>query len=282
MRWKQSRRSTNVIDNRGRRVGRGAALGCGPVLLIGLLALLFGADPTQIFQLLGDAQQSTQSGPSTAGPIQDEASDFVRAVLGDMEDTWRSVGPQAGIRYQDPELVLFDGYVQSACGTTSSATGPFYCPLDQRIYLDLSFFRELQRFGASGDFAIAYVIAHEFGHHIQNLEGTLGEVQSVQQRADQRTANDLSVRTELQADCYAGIWANHAETQRDLLESGDVQEGLDAAAAVGDDRMQQMAGQRVQVEAFTHGSSQQRVQAFQAGFRSGNPGSCDTFSDLRR
>lgn len=283
MRWQQSRRSDNVIDTRGRRVGRGAALGCGPLLLIGLVAILFGVDPTQILQLLGDTQQPTvQQEPSTAGTIQDEAGDFVRAVLGDMEDTWRSVAPRSGIQYHDPELVLFDGYVQSACGTTSSATGPFYCPLDQRIYLDLSFFRELQRFGASGDFAAAYVIAHEFGHHIQNLSGTLSEVQSAQQRTDQRTANELSVRTELQADCYAGIWAYHAETQRDLLEQGDVQEGIDAAAAVGDDRMQQMAGQRTMPDAFTHGSSAQRVQAFQAGFQSGNPPSCDTFADLRR
>ena len=283
MRWQRSRRSDNVIDARGRSTGRRAALGCGPIVVIGLLALLFGADPQQLLRLLGDTQQ--QAAPVEQTPSDqtqnDEASDFVRAVLGDMEDTWRSVAPRAGISYRDPQLVLYDGVVQSACGTNSAATGPFYCPLDQRIYLDLSFFRELQRFGASGDFAIAYVIAHEFGHHIQNIEGTLQEVQNAQQRTDQRTANDLSVRTELQADCYAGVWAHHAETQRDLLEAGDVEEGMDAAAAVGDDRMQRMAGQRVVPEAFTHGSSSQRTQAFRAGLQSGIPSTCDTFSDLR-
>lgn len=278
MRWQESRRSDNVVDARGRRVGRGAALGCGPLLLIGLLALLFGADPGQIMQLFGEAQQSAPSQQSSAGPVNDEASDFVRAILGDMEDTWRSVTPQAGIRYQDPQLYLYEGMVQSACGMNSAATGPFYCPNDQTIYLDLSFFRELQRFGASGDFAVAYVIAHEFGHHIQNIEGTLGAVSNAQRRTDQRTANDLSVRTELQADCFGGVWGYHA---RDMLEAGDVEEGIAAAAAVGDDRMQQMAGQRVTPDAFTHGSSRQRTQAFQAGFQSGNPATCDTFADFR-
>ncbi len=278
MRWQESRRSDNVIDGRGRRAGRGAALGCGPLLLIGLLALLFGADPTEILQLFGDAQQSDTAQQSTAGPANDEAGDFVAAVMGDLEDTWRSIGPQAGVRYRDPQLYLYDGAVQSACGLNSSATGPFYCPGDQIIYLDLSFFRELQRFGASGDFAIAYVIAHEFGHHIQNLEGTLDAVSQAQSRTNQRDANDLSVRTELQADCYGGVWGYHA---RGMLERGDIEEGLAAAAAVGDDRMQQMAGQRVTPDGFTHGSSRQRTQAFQTGFQSGNPASCDTFSDLR-
>lgn len=277
MRWQQSRRSDNVVDARGRRTGRRAALGCGPLLLIGILAIVFGADPSQILQLLGDSQQSapqTQQAP----PQDDQANDFLRAVLGDMEDTWRNVAPRAGIRYQDPQLVRYSGMVQSACGMNSAATGPFYCPGDQNIYLDLTFFNELERFGASGDFAIAYVIAHEFGHHVQNLEGTLSAVQQAQNRSNQRTSNDLSVRTELQADCYAGVWGYHA---RDMLEAGDVEEGLDAAAAVGDDRMQQMAGQRVVPESFTHGSSRQRMQAFQAGFQSGDPRSCDTFSDLR-
>ncbi len=278
MRWQQSRRSGNVIDGRGRRVGRGAAIGCGPLLLIGLLALLFGADPSQILQLFSDAQQSAPSQPSTAGPIADESGDFVSAILGDLEDTWRTVGRQAGVSYRDPELFLYDGMVRSACGMNSAATGPFYCPGDHRIYLDLSFFRELQRFGASGDFAVAYVIAHEFGHHIQNLEGTLDAVAQAQGRTNERAANDLSVRTELQADCYGGVWAYHAQ---DILESGDVEEGMAAAAAVGDDRMQQMAGQRVSPDGFTHGSSRQRTDAFRAGLQSGTPASCDTFGDLR-
>lgn len=277
MRWRQSRRSDNVIDARGRSTGRKAALGCGPLLLIGILAILFGADPMQILQLVGGSQQSTPQVEQTHTP-NDEASDFMRAILGSMEDTWRNVAQNSGIRYQDPELIMYTGTVQSACGLNSAATGPFYCPNDHRIYLDLSFFRELERFGASGDFAAAYVIAHEFGHHIQNLEGTLSAVQQAQRRSNERTSNDLSVRTELQADCYAGVWGYHS---RNLLEAGDVQEGMDAAAAVGDDRMQQMAGQRVVPEAFTHGSANQRMQAFQAGFQNGNPRSCDTFSDLR-
>ena len=235
----------------------------------------------QILQLFEGAQQAAPVEQPAGGQPQDEAGDFVSAVLGDLEDTWRSVAPRSGISYHDPQLVLYDGVVQSACGTNSAATGPFYCPLDQRIYLDLSFFRELQRFGASGDFAVAYVIAHEFGHHIQIVEGTLDAVQQAQQRVDRGTANQLSVRTELQADCYAGVWAYHAEAQRDLLEQGDLDEGLQAAAAVGDDRMQQMAGQRVMPDAFTHGSSAQRTQAFRAGLEGGNPASCDTFADLR-
>ncbi|MDX1439439.1 MAG: neutral zinc metallopeptidase [Rubricoccaceae bacterium] len=277
MRWQQSRRSDNVVDARGRRAGRRAALGCGPLLILGLLAIVFGADPMQILQLVGESQQGAPQ-VEQAPAANDEASDFIRAVLGDMEDTWRTTAPRAGINYRDPELVLYSGMVQSACGMNSAATGPFYCPSDQRIYLDLTFFRELERYGASGDFAIAYVIAHEFGHHIQNLSGTLGEVQRLQNRSDQRTANELSVRTELQADCYGGVWGYHA---RDMLERGDVEEGIDAAAAVGDDRMQQMAGRRVTPDAFTHGSSRQRTQAFQAGFQSGNPRSCDTFADMR-
>jgi predicted metalloprotease len=281
MRWQRSRRSDNVIDARGRGMGRGVAIGCGPALLIGLVALLFGADPMQILQLLGGAEQSAPAVEQTPGQPQDEAGDFVSAVLGDLEVTWQEVAPRAGIDYRDPELVLYDGMVQSACGISGAATGPFYCPLDQRIYLDFSFFRELERFGASGDFAAAYVIAHEFGHHVQNLAGTLQDVQDAQQRVDQGTANELSVRTELQADCYAGVWAYHADTQRDLLEQGDVEEGLQAAAAVGDDHLQQMSGQAVSPESFTHGTSTQRTSAFRAGLQSGDPTACDTFADLR-
>ncbi|HYE97044.1 MAG TPA: neutral zinc metallopeptidase [Rubricoccaceae bacterium] len=278
MRLGQSRRSGNIVDLRGRRGGAGVGLGLGTVVLL-LVGALLGVDPNDLAQVAEGPAPPTE--PAPTGTPQDEGGDFVAALLGSMEDTWRTTAPQANIRYEDPQLVLYDGIVQSACGTNTAATGPFYCPTDARIYLDLSFFRELERFGASGDFAVAYVIAHEFGHHIQNLEGTLGEVNRVQQQTDQRTANDLSVRTELQADCYAGVWG-YSAAQRNLLEPGDVEEGLQAAASVGDDHLQQMAGQAVTPEAFTHGSSAQRERAFRTGFERGDPAACDTFRDLRR
>lgn len=280
--WRGRRGSSNVIDMRG-KAGKGIALGCGPILLI-LLGLVFGVDPLQLLQLVGDGGGSTTTvGPQTSGevPPTDEAGEFVSVILADTEETWNAVFQRAGAQYREPELVLFSGTVQSACGITGSATGPFYCPNDQRVYLDLSFFRQLQQLGASGDFAVAYVIAHEIGHHVQNLEGTLGRVRDAQRRVGQAQANELSVRTELQADCYAGIWAYYAETERDLLEAGDVQEGIDAAAAVGDDYLQQRAGRAAAPESFTHGTSQQRVDAFQTGFRSGDLSTCDTFADLR-
>jgi predicted metalloprotease len=280
VKWRGRRRSSNVIDIRGNK-GK-AALGGGSIIVL-LLALLFGVDPGQLLALLGaGGTASVETQTSGEVPPQDEAGEFVSAILADTEDTWNRVFQEAGTTYQEPELVLYSGTVQSACGISGAATGPFYCPNDQRVYLDLSFFRQLQQLGASGDFAVAYVIAHEIGHHVQNLEGTLSAVRQQQQRLPQAQANDLSVRTELQADCYAGIWAHKAETERDLLHAGDVQEGIDAAAAVGDDYLQQRSGRAAVPESFTHGTSAQRVEAFQTGFQSGSVGACDTFADLRR
>lgn len=273
-------RSKNVVDRRGS--GRGAVrggLGLGTVLLVLLLGYCTGIDPQA---LLGGAEavQSTRETTSSAG-IDDEGRAFVETTLGYTEAVWNDLFQQSGSQYPEPKLVMFSGITRSACGTAQSATGPFYCPLDQAVYIDLDFYRQLQRFGASGDFALAYVIAHEVGHHIQNVEGTLQAVQNAQQRLPQRDANALSVRTELQADCYAGVWAYYAQNDLSVLESGDLEEAIGAAAAVGDDNLQQMSGRAASRESFTHGSSQERVQAFQAGARSGDPGSCDTFSDLR-
>ena len=277
MRWQQSRRSGNVIDARGR--GRGAAgLGLGTVAVL-LLGALFGVDLSGIAPGLGGGEPVPQATDPNAPA--DEARLFTEAVLGDTEDTWNQIYAQQGQDYPEPALVMFSGGTQSGCGPAQSAMGPFYCPADQRLYVDPTFFNELARLGGTGDLAAAYVIAHEVGHHVQNIEGTLQQVNQYQGRLGQAEANALQVRVELQADCYAGVWANHAQTQRNLLESGDLEEALSAASAVGDDHLQRMAGRRVQREAFTHGSSEQRAQAFQTGFQNGTREACDTFADLR-
>lgn len=279
MRWKSGRRSSNVEDRRGRRasVGRGVKIGGGTAIIALLLSLLLGQDPTGILQQMTEGNQTAQM-PTQARAGEDEAADFVSVILADTEDTWNSIFASSGSRYITPTLVLYSDAVQSACGYNTAATGPFYCPGDQKVYLDLGFLSELQRFGAHGDFAVAYVIAHEIGHHIQNIVGTERQVRQMQQRVSRSQANQLSVAMELQADCYAGVWAHHAHKQRNILESGDVEEGLNAAAAVGDDRMQRMAGRPVQPEAFTHGSSQQRAQWFRTGLQTGDTDACDTFS----
>jgi uncharacterized protein len=222
-------------------------------------------------------QESAQ--PYQESPQEAKLREMTAVVLADTEETWRALLPQYGVAYQEPTLVLFNGAVQSACGTAESAMGPFYCPLDQKVYIDMSFYDDLsQRFGAPGDFAQAYVIAHEVGHHVQNLVGTAEKVQAAQQRMPRAQANELSVRMELQADCYAGVWAHHAARSRQLLESGDVEEGLRAASAIGDDRIQRETQGRVVPDAFTHGSSEQRVRWFRRGLESGKPEDCDTFS----
>ncbi|GAB5535169.1 MAG: hypothetical protein Rubg2KO_14180 [Rubricoccaceae bacterium] len=274
-------RSDNVIDRRGRgrRGAVGGGIGLGTLLLLLLVGSCLGID---VRGLLGAAEttQPSQDVTSSAG-VNDEGRAFVEATLGYTEAVWNDLFQRSGSQYPEPKLVLFSGITRSACGTAQAATGPFYCPLDQAVYIDLDFYRQLQRFGASGDFALAYVIAHEVGHHVQNVEGTLSAVQSAQQRLRQRDANALSVRTELQADCYAGVWAYYAQNELRVLETGDLEEALGAAAAVGDDNLQQMSGRATSVESFTHGSSQQRVDAFREGLRAGDPGACDTFSDLR-
>lgn len=290
MRWKRARRSDNVVDARsgggGRRFAGGKGLSLGGIAAVVVIGLLMGQDPLQILgQLAGQATQSSSLGQSqnSAPPTNDEQSEFVRAILGDTEDTWRAIFQSANRQYRDPTLVLFRGGVDSACGFANSAVGPFYCPGDQRVYLDLAFFRELeQRFAAAGDFAQAYVIAHEVGHHVQTLLGVSAKVNSARQRGERVEGdNGLLVRQELQADCLAGVWAHHAQRRLDWLESGDLEEALNAANAIGDDRLQKQARGQVVPDSFTHGTSAQRVRWFRAGFEQGDVGRCDTFQTAR-
>lgn len=288
MRWKRGRRSDNVVDARGSssRVGGGKGLTLGGVAIVVVIGLLSGQDPMQILgQLAGQAMQGgSVSAPQSSAPASnDEQSEFVRAVLGDTEDTWREIFQGANRQYRDPTLVLFRGGVNSACGFANSAVGPFYCPGDQRVYIDLAFFRELeQRFGAAGDFAQAYVIAHEVGHHVQTLLGVSAKVNAARQRGDRvEGATGLLVRQELQADCLAGVWAYYGQRRNDWLEPGDIEEALNAANAIGDDRLQKQARGQVVPDSFTHGTSEQRVRWFKTGFAQGNVGSCDTFKAAR-
>jgi hypothetical protein len=277
MRWMGGRQSDNVEDRRGIGGPLVVSGGIGTVVVV-LLALFFGFDPSVILQ--GDAPTAppaTQQAPSPSSRGQDELRAFVATVLADTEDTWRALFTRMGREYRDPKLVLFSSAVQSACGMAGSATGPFYCPQDQKVYLDLDFFRALRdRFHAPGDFAQAYVIAHEVGHHVQNLLGISDRVMAERRRGGAQ-ANAASVRLELQADCLAGVWGHHAERARHILEVGDVEEALGAAAAIGDDRLQRQTQGRVAPETFTHGSSKQRVHWFTRGIESGDLRQCDTF-----
>jgi predicted metalloprotease len=279
------RRSDNVEDRRGFRVSPIglAGGGLGTILLV-VAALFLGVDPSVILDTGGqDVAPPAQRAPVTSSPAEDRLVDFVRVVLADTEDTWHGIFQQAGGSYQEPRLVLFSGAVQSACGMGQSAMGPFYCPGDQKVYLDLSFFREMQeRLGAPGDFAQAYVIAHEIGHHVQNLLGVSEKVEARRRQVGEREANRLSVRLELQADCYAGIWGHHADRTRQLLEQGDIEEGLNAAQAIGDDRLQKRAQGYVVPDSFTHGSSAQRMEWFRRGLQSGDPRQCNTFATATR
>ncbi|MBC3421148.1 neutral zinc metallopeptidase [Pseudomonas sp. RW3S2] len=290
MDWRKGRRSDNVVDARGEgggggmRFGGGKGLGLGAVLLIVGIGWLTGQDPLQILGQLAGQMEQQQAAPSGAGgkapPANDQQAEFVTSILGDTEDTWKALFAQAGKQYRDPKLVLFSGQVSSACGFASSAVGPFYCPADQRVYLDMSFFREMEtRFAAAGDFAQAYVIAHEIGHHVQTLLGVSAKVDAAR-RSGQRLEGDngLLVRQELQADCLAGVWAYQAQKRLNWLEPGDVEEALNAANAIGDDRLQQQGQGRVVPDSFTHGTSAQRVRWFKAGFASGDLNRCDTFS----
>jgi len=261
-------------------------IGGAGLLLILVISLLTGRNPLELLQQVGPMPDSAQVGPGgPAAPSaggEDEASDFVRAVLGDIEDSWGRIFAASNRRYDPPGLVLFSDAVESACGFGSAAVGPFYCPGDSKVYLDLSFFEELsRRFGAPGDFAAAYVIAHEVGHHVQGLLGIEGQVTRLRQRVGEAEGNALSVRLELQADCFAGVWGHHA-ARKDLLEQGDVEEGLQAAAAIGDDRMQRRSQGYVTPDSFTHGSSAQRVEWFRRGLQSGEVQSCDTFQGSLR
>lgn len=279
MKWKRGPRSQNLEDRRGqggRRlpVGRGG-LGLGGLLIVLALAYLTGQNP---LALLGAVEQGPADDVASDAPVQESAAeaeraDFLSFVLDDAQATWTRLLPG----YRDAKLVLFRGAVRSGCGDASAAMGPFYCPADERVYLDLGFFDELsRRFGAPGDFAQAYVLAHEIGHHVQRLTGTEGRVREAQGESPER-ANALSVRLELQADCYAGVWA-HATARRELLEAGDPEEALGAASAVGDDRIQEMSGGGIRPESFTHGSAAQRMEWFQRGFETGDPNACDTLA----
>lgn len=276
MRWQGRRQSDNVEDRRGIRPG--LVVGGGLTTLVVLaIALLTGIDPRELLQSAPSAD-TAQPGPGGAPPADDPEAQFVSVILADTEDTWRQALPPMGRDYQEPKLALFSDAVDSACGMASAAVGPFYCSRDATVYLDMTFFRELeQRFGAPGDFARAYVIAHEVGHHVQNLLGISDRVQDLQAQGSREQANDVSVRLELQADCFAGVWGNHAREERDFLESGDVEEALLAATAIGDDRLQKQSQGYVVPESFTHGSSAQRVAWFRRGLESGDPESCDTF-----
>ena len=284
MRWRDLRRSSNVRDVRrsGGRGGMPLPLGRGRlggglgVVVVLVLVLVFGG-PDALMQLLGggtDGPTRVERGAPLAG---DDDSQFVAAVLGSTEDVWTALFAETGQRYAAPELTLFDGAVQSACGYASSASGPFYCPGDRRVYLDTSFFRELAALGGAGDFAAAYVIGHEVGHHVQTLLATTERVRAQQARGSETAANRLQVSMELQADCFAGVWAHRANARDAVLEPGDVEEGLAAAAAIGDDRLQRNAGRRVTPDSFTHGSSAERQRWLGVGIESGDPAACDTF-----
>jgi predicted metalloprotease len=282
MKWQTGRRSTNVEDRRGSGgmgVGGIGGLGIGGILLVVVISLLFGKNPLQVLgQVAEVAPPSQTQGPNPQA--NDEASQFVSTILGSTEDVWGQVFQQSGSQYPSPTLVLFSGVVGSACGRASAAVGPFYCPGDQKVYLDTSFFNDMRsKLGGGGDFAEAYVIAHEVGHHVQTLTGTAAKVDQLRARgAPMEGGNGLSVRMELQADCYAGVWANQAQAKNQWLETGDVEEALNTATAIGDDRLQQQQQGMVVPDSFTHGSSAQRVRWFRAGFESGNPSNCDTFA----
>lgn len=251
------------------------------MLVVAIVITLLGGDPTILLDAAAPPVRQSPSGApyEATSPEEDQLAEFVSVVLADTEDTWNSIFPQEfGGSYQEPQLVLFSGVVQSACGTAQAAVGPFYCPADQQVYIDLDFYRSLKnQLGAPGDFAQAYVIAHEVGHHVQNLIGVSEQVRAAQRRMGKAQANQLSVAQELQADCFAGVWANRAD-QRDLLESGDIEEALNAASQIGDDTLQRNQRGYVNPDSFTHGSSAQRVEWFRRGLQSGDVDQCDTFS----
>lgn len=286
MRWEGQRESSNIEDRRSMspaRVGSVGGLGIGGIVLVLAVSYFTGTNPLTLINMLSGVQSMTESSvpsePATTGAPSDQLGKFASVVLADTETTWKQLlGPD----YEEPRLVLFTGGVRSACGTTSSAVGPFYCPGDHKVYLDLTFFNEMaQRLGAPGDFAQAYVIAHEVGHHVQNLTGVAEKITRLQRQVSEKEANALSVRMELQADCFAGVWGHHANRTRNLIEPGDFEEGLKAAAAIGDDRLQKMGQGYVQPESWTHGSSDQRMTWLRRGLESGDPNVCNTFEGPR-
>ncbi|MEO5865171.1 MAG: neutral zinc metallopeptidase [Nitrospiraceae bacterium] len=286
MRWEGQRESGNVEDRRGMgpaRIGGVGRLGIGGIVLVLAVSYFTGINPVTLLNMLNGVQgmpeSSVPSEPAPIGSPDDKLGKFAAVVLADTETTWKQL---LGPLYEDPRLVLFTGAVQSACGATSSAVGPFYCPSDHKVYLDLSFFNEMShRLGAPGDFAQAYVIAHEVGHHVQNLMGIAEKVTRLQRQTSEREGNALSVQMELQADCFAGVWGHHAKRERSLIEPGDFEEGLRAASAIGDDQLQKMSRGAVRPESWTHGSSEQRMTWLRKGLETGDPKACDTFASNR-
>jgi uncharacterized protein len=279
MRWQGSRRSDNVEDYRGSRFGgTGMKLGVGGTLVVLVASYFLGVDPRALLGVVNSVDTGGPAPTAKTGVPEDEAGQFISAVLGETEDTWTEIFRQNGMEYVPPKLVLFSDQVRSACGSASAAVGPFYCPGDHRVYLDLNFYNELRtRFQAPGDFAEAYVLAHEVGHHVQTLLGTEEQVRNAQNRASEDERNALQVKMELQADCYAGVWAKNADSTRHILEQGDVEEALQAASAVGDDTIQKRTQGYVVPDSFTHGSSAQRMQWFKRGLDTGSVPACDTF-----
>ena len=289
MRLDDQRESDNLEDRRGGGGGGGFGLpigrgsfGIGTILIALIGGYVLGVNPLTLLGLVDQVQHSVpqqQSAPAHRPPADDEMARFVSKVLASTEDTWREIFRASGKQYQDPKLVLFSGATPTACGTGQSAMGPFYCPGDHKVYIDLSFYRDLKtRFKAPGEFAQAYVIAHEVGHHVQNLLGISSKVEAQRRRVGEADANALSVRLELQADCFAGVWGRHADSMKKILQPGELEQALTAAAAIGDDRLQQQSRGRIVPESFTHGSSAQRVRWFRAGFDSGDVNQCNTFA----
>ncbi|MET0531453.1 MAG: neutral zinc metallopeptidase [Microvirga sp.] len=286
MRWEDFRTSSNVEDRRGMGMGGAGGLGIGAMVVLGLIGWALGIDPRILIggaEMIAGGGSGYQQQQGQQGTPQDEAGRFAAAILGNTEDVWKQVLPQQVNRqYQEPKLVLFSGATRSGCGGAQSAMGPFYCPLDQTVYIDLSFFQEMQqRFRAGGDFAYAYVLAHEVGHHVENQLGILPRVQQRQQEVGETERNQLSVRVELMADCLAGVWANHSNQRWKSLERGDIEQAIRAAEAIGDDRLQKQGQGRVVPDSFTHGSSEQRVRWLTTGLQSGQIQACDTFRASR-
>jgi hypothetical protein len=287
MRWEGNRESSNVEDRRGGGGGGGGfglggrSIGIGTIVIALVGGALFGINPLTLLGILsgGGSPQVQQQGPAQAPPATDQMAKFVSTVLADTEDVWKQQFQQGGATYREPKLVLFRGAVGTACGTGQSAMGPFYCPADQKVYIDLDFYETLKsRMGAPGDFAQAYVIAHEVGHHVQHLLGIHERAAQLQARASKAEANQISVRVELKADCFAGVWAHHAQNSRQILEQGDIEEAMNAAQKIGDDALQSSAGRAVVPDSFTHGSSEQRQRWFSTGLKTGSVKACDTFS----
>ncbi len=282
MQWKGRRESSNVEDRRsGGGAKRGAALGGVGTILVIIIALIMGKNPLQLLQTVGNMTGGTATDQTqpTGPQVDDEAASFVKVVLADNEDVWHKIFEQEGMQYKEPKLVLFRNSVESACGSASSAMGPFYCSGDEKVYIDLSFYDELQnRFNAPGDFAMAYVVAHEVGHHIQNILGISEKVHAMRDKLSEEEYNKLSVKLELQADFLAGVWAHHAQKMKQVLENGDIEEALNAANAIGDDKLQKQAQGYVVPDAFTHGTSEQRMRWFKKGYETGDINQGDTFA----